>query len=165
MLEPLFIDTGYVIGLVNVTDAHHRRAVALADRYEGYPLVTTDAVLLEVGNALSRVARAEAVEILHQFEESDNVTLVHLNPILFKSAVGLYEQYKDKKLGASGLCVLRGDEGNAVEQGIGIRSALHPGGFSATGLDAAVTLCGLCVSGSKNGRRVPVTMGDDNVPT
>ncbi|ESQ12610.1 MAG: hypothetical protein N838_16600, partial [Thiohalocapsa sp. PB-PSB1] len=96
MLEPLFIDTGYVIGLVNVTDAHHRRAVALADRYEGYPLVTTDAVLLEVGNALSRVARAEAVEILHQFEESDNVTLVHLNPILFKSAVGLYEQYKDK---------------------------------------------------------------------
>ncbi|NCC23554.1 MAG: PIN domain-containing protein [Alphaproteobacteria bacterium] len=99
MLEPLFVDTGYVIGLVNVKDANHARALALADRYDGYPLVTTDAVLLEVGNALSRIARVEAVEILHHFQASGDVTLVHLNPILFNRAVGLYEKYKDKHWG------------------------------------------------------------------
>ena len=47
MLEPLFVDTGYVIALINEDDQHHARAVVLSQRYEGHPLVTTDAVLLE----------------------------------------------------------------------------------------------------------------------
>ena len=47
VLEPLFVDTGYVIALINEDDQHHARAVVLSQRYEGHPLVTTDAVLLE----------------------------------------------------------------------------------------------------------------------
>lgn len=96
MPEPLFVDTGYVIALINDNDVNHSWAVSLADRYEGSPLVTTDAVLLEIGNTLSRIARIEAGEIIRHFRYADEVTLVHLNPILFDSALVMYEKYQDK---------------------------------------------------------------------
>ncbi|CDH44621.1 type II toxin-antitoxin system VapC family toxin [Candidatus Contendibacter odensensis] len=99
MPEPLFVDTGYVIALINQNDQHHARALALSQRYEGHPLVTTDAVLLEIGNALSRIARQEASQILHYFLQADEVTLIHLTPQRFNSALRLYDQYQDKSWG------------------------------------------------------------------
>lgn len=99
MLEPLFIDTGYVIALVNENDEHHSQALAWADRYEGHPIVTTDAILLEVGNALSRIARQQASQIIHGFQDADEVTLVHLNPVLFNNALRLYDLHRDKTWG------------------------------------------------------------------
>lgn len=99
MPEPLFIDTGYVIALVNENDQHHRHALMWADRYEGYPLVTTDAVLLELGNALSRIARQQASQIIRYFQNADEMTLIHLNPILFNNALHLYDLHLDKSWG------------------------------------------------------------------
>ena len=49
-----FIDTSFVVALVNEKDQHYARASELADAFDGQPLITTDAVLLEVGNALAR---------------------------------------------------------------------------------------------------------------
>ena len=99
MSDPLFIDTGYVIALVNEHDLYHSQALQWAERYEGQPLVTTDAVLLEVGNALSRNWREQASQIIHSFENADEVTIIHLNPVLFKTALRLYEIHKDKTWG------------------------------------------------------------------
>lgn len=99
MLEPLFVDTGYVIALINENDNHHRRALSLAERCSGYPLVTTDAVLLEAGNALSRIARRQCSQLIHAFQDADEMTLVHMNPVLFKQAVNLFDRYQDKTWG------------------------------------------------------------------
>lgn len=99
MLKPLFVDTGYVIALINEDDQHHARAVVLSQHYEGHPLVTTDAVLLEIGNALSRIARQEASQILHYFLEAEEVTLVHLTPQRFNTALKRYDRYQDKSWG------------------------------------------------------------------
>jgi hypothetical protein len=99
MFEQLFVDTGYIIALINETDRNHGQALALADKYDGYPLVTTDAVLLEIGNALSRIGRSQAVEIINYFQQAAEVTLVHLNPMLFRAAVRMFEQYADKTWG------------------------------------------------------------------
>jgi predicted nucleic acid-binding protein len=99
MLEPLFVDTGYLLAYVNKNDQHHDEALKLSEQYNGYPLVTTDAVLLEVGNALSRGGRVSAVEIIHHFQESGDVTLVHMNPVLFRQAFQMYESYRDKEWG------------------------------------------------------------------
>ena len=99
MLEPLFIDTGYIIALINENDNHHRQALSLAERCSGYPLVTTDAVLLEAGNALSRIARRQCSQLIQTFQEADEMTLVHMNPILFKQAVNLFDRYQDKTWG------------------------------------------------------------------
>jgi predicted nucleic acid-binding protein len=47
MSNPIFVDTGYVIALINQNDQHHQQALQLSEKYERYPLVTTDAILLE----------------------------------------------------------------------------------------------------------------------
>ena len=43
----------------------------------------TDAVLLEIGNALARSYKQEAVEIIDQFLAAEEVEVVHLTPRLF----------------------------------------------------------------------------------
>jgi predicted nucleic acid-binding protein len=99
MLKPIFVDTGFVIGLINDQDEHHDEAKALAERYEGYPFVTTDAVLLEVGNALAKRFRTQGAEIIHYFLNSSDATVVHLNPLLFRRGLDLYESHDDKTWG------------------------------------------------------------------
>lgn len=99
MLEPLFVDTGYIIALINENDNYHKQALSLAEQCAGYPLVTTDAVLLETGNALSRIARRQCSQLIRAFQEADEMTLVYMNPVLFKQAVNLFNRYQDKTWG------------------------------------------------------------------
>ncbi|AFY79369.1 putative nucleic acid-binding protein, contains PIN domain [Pleurocapsa sp. PCC 7327] len=99
MKEQIFIDTGFVVALINQRDQYHQQATELAHRFEGYPLLVIDAVLLEIGNALSRSYKQEAVEILDSFMTSDEVEVVHLIPQLFDRAFELYKKYQDKQWG------------------------------------------------------------------
>jgi hypothetical protein len=61
--------------------------------------LTTDAVLLEIGNALSRNIKKECVEIIEHFLTSDDVQVIHLHPPLFRRAFGLYKSHVDKHWG------------------------------------------------------------------
>lgn len=99
MLNRIFIDTGFVIALINHRDQYHQQASELADRFEGYPLLVTDAVLLEVGNFLACNYKKEAVEVIEQFLASDEVEVVRLTPQLFNQAFALYKMYQDKEWG------------------------------------------------------------------
>ncbi|MBK1704627.1 type II toxin-antitoxin system VapC family toxin [Halochromatium glycolicum] len=99
MPEPVFIDTGYILALVNEADQHHAEALAFSERFDGQPVVVTDAVLLEIGNALSRIDRGAAVEIIRDLRESPEVTLVPLTPELFDAAFDLYRSHADKRWG------------------------------------------------------------------
>jgi uncharacterized protein len=45
----IFIDTLFVIALINRRDQYHQQALELAEQFEGYPLLVTDAVFLEIG--------------------------------------------------------------------------------------------------------------------
>jgi uncharacterized protein len=97
MPEAVFIDTGYILALVNEQDQHHAEAVALSVRFDGTPVVVTDAVLIEIGNALSRMDRGAAVQVISDLRESPGVTLVNLTPELFESAFDLYRHHADKQ--------------------------------------------------------------------
>ncbi|MDB9508013.1 hypothetical protein PN502_13230 [Microcystis aeruginosa CS-338/01] len=44
----MFVDTGYAIALINQNDQHHQQAIQLSEKYESYPVITTDAILLEI---------------------------------------------------------------------------------------------------------------------
>ncbi|MBW4633439.1 MAG: PIN domain-containing protein [Iphinoe sp. HA4291-MV1] len=99
MSNKIFVDTLFVVALINQRDQYHQRAAELADRLEGYPLLTTDAVLLEIGNALARGYKDEAVEIIEEFFASDEVEIVQLTPELFEQAFTLYKSHKDKAWG------------------------------------------------------------------
>lgn len=84
---------------MNTRDQYHQRAVELSERFEGYPLLTTDAVLLEIGNALSSNYKQQAVDFIEITLASDEVEVVSLTPQLFKQALKLYKDYRDKEWG------------------------------------------------------------------
>lgn len=96
MSNRIFVDSGFVIALINQRDQYHHQALQLADRFENAPLLTTDAVLLEIGNALSRSHKQEAAAIIEYFLTSVEVEVVHLNARLLNQALVLYRKYQDK---------------------------------------------------------------------
>ena len=96
MRNPILIDTVYILALINKRDQYHEQASQLVSKYKGYPMVVTDAVLLEVGNALARSHRLEAVEAIEQLLTADDIEVVHLTPQLFEQAFTLYRTYQDK---------------------------------------------------------------------
>jgi hypothetical protein len=76
-MTEVFVDTSFAIALSSVTDRNHVRAVELANQIETNrtSLVTTQAILLEIGNALSnRRYRAAAIQLLESLE-TDRVRL------------------------------------------------------------------------------------------
>jgi predicted nucleic acid-binding protein len=83
-LTETFIDTSFVIAVVNRKDQYHEEAMMLSDLYGGQPLVTTEAVLLGVGNALAKYFKAEAVAVIEDFLESEEVTVVRMGASLFE---------------------------------------------------------------------------------
>ncbi len=96
MAEKIFVDSVYVIALINQRDQLHRQAEDLSERFEGRSLLTTEAVMLEIGNALSRSFKPQAVEVIEEFLGSEDMEIVPLAPALFVRAFALYKTYLDK---------------------------------------------------------------------
>jgi len=97
--DRLFIDTLFIIALANRRDQYHRQAIDLADQYDEWPLLTTEAVLLEVGNALARNHKQEAVAIIERLLAAVEIEIVRMTPDLFARAFAVYKQHQDKSWG------------------------------------------------------------------
>jgi uncharacterized protein len=86
----------------SVTDQNHVRAVKLASQIEinKTSLVTTQAVLLEIGNALSKQRyRVAAIQLLESLETDPRVEVILLTNSLYGLAFNLFKQRKDKEWG------------------------------------------------------------------
>ena len=102
MTNKVFLDTAYAIALSVESDEHHERAEELADQLEAEAtqLVTTRAVLLEIGNALSKKRyRKAALELLDALEQDPLVEIVPLSEELYKQALELFRSRPDKEWG------------------------------------------------------------------
>jgi predicted nucleic acid-binding protein len=102
MQAEVFLDTAYAIALSSPTDQFHARALELAEQLEalGTRLVTTRAVLLEIGNALSKQRyRQEAVQLLDALEADPTVDIVSLLEPLYARGMQLYRARPDKEWG------------------------------------------------------------------
>ena len=98
-MKPIFIDTGFLIALLNANDNYHLTATKLSLKYEGISFLTTDAVLLELGNALSRSSKQKTSEMIRYFQQSEDASIIHLTPDLFTKGLQLYDKYQDKSWG------------------------------------------------------------------
>ena len=99
MKSPIFIDTGYILALLNTADEHHDRAV-VASRQVKPPFLTTEAVLTEIGNALSRARwRALGYATIQDLRADSNIEVVPLDAALFERALALYGARMDKEWG------------------------------------------------------------------
>jgi predicted nucleic acid-binding protein len=98
----VFLDTSYAIALSASADQLHESAVRVAERIESenVSLVTTRAVVVEIGNALSKSKyRRAAVELLQSLEEDPTVEIVPLTEELYERAARLYAGRADKEWG------------------------------------------------------------------
>ena len=95
----ILIDTSFVVALVNNKDEDHEKAIRLSIEVDGKPTLITDAVLLEIGNALSRRYKLECIEAIEGFLASFDVEIVRLDETLFDKAFELYKTQTDKTYG------------------------------------------------------------------
>jgi len=98
----VFVDTSYVIALFVRQDQHHVTAQALAARMARARtrFVTTQAVLLEIGNALAKQRyRAAALQILQALESDPATQVVPMSDVLYGRGRDLYEARADQEWG------------------------------------------------------------------
>lgn len=65
-MRGVFLDTGYLIALVNKKDTLHRVALTASQKFQG-PFFTTQLILIELANSLSLSAqRPIAIKIIEK---------------------------------------------------------------------------------------------------
>ena len=98
-MAELFVDTGFAIALASRRDQHHQRAVELAAdvKANAAQLVTTQAVVLEIGNSLSKGNhRPAAVQLITSLQSDPTVEIVSLDEDLFDKSFALFRDRADK---------------------------------------------------------------------
>jgi predicted nucleic acid-binding protein len=98
-LEKIFVDTSFILAIVNEKDELHQKAKELVKTYGMIPWLTTDLVLYEVANSLARNAKPQAHKIIDEFLEADGMEIVYASPALFRKGFALYCHYADKTWG------------------------------------------------------------------
>ena len=95
--ERILLDTVYIQGLLNNADQHHAAAIAAFSRVEeAEEVFITDAVIMEVCNALAGVNRRAAMQFVHGCDSNPQITIVHVDADLLARGLALYEKRSDK---------------------------------------------------------------------
>ncbi len=100
MMSKVFLDTAYAVALSAPKDQFHSRAVILAEQLETTRanLITTRAVMLEIGNALSKQRYRDAsIVLLDALEADPKVEISSLSEQLYLRAMQLYRTRRDKE--------------------------------------------------------------------
>lgn len=95
----IFVDTAFVVAWISPNDALHIRAVELLNKIRREQWLTTDCVLLEIGNSLARIHRAEAISVIENFLSDEKIEVVGLDANLFNRAFELFRTRDDKSWG------------------------------------------------------------------
>lgn len=102
MTNELFLDTSFAIGLVSPKDQTHQKAIAWSKKIEDSKIqtVTTQAVLLEIGNSLSKSAfRQVGIGLLENLASDSGTTIIPLTDRLYNKAFKLFRNRPDKEWG------------------------------------------------------------------
>jgi uncharacterized protein len=98
--DRVLIDTFYVQALMNRDDVYHARALAIAPRVAAATeTVITEAVLTEIGDALSDKDRGAAADFIRACYITPNMTVVPVDTELLARALDRYQSRSDKTWG------------------------------------------------------------------
>jgi len=98
----VFIDTSYIVALCSSSDKYHKHATILADKLGTVKtkFITTRAVIVEIGNTLSKERhRKNAIDIITFLEIDPDVNIVPFSDDLYHRAFQLYKKRSDKEWG------------------------------------------------------------------
>jgi predicted nucleic acid-binding protein len=96
---PVFLDTGYVLAVLNTRDKYHESASTAASK-TAPPFISTEAVLIEIGNALAKIQwRAIGIAALDNLRSAQDIEIVPVDTALVEQAISLYSSRSDKEWG------------------------------------------------------------------
>jgi predicted nucleic acid-binding protein len=96
-VNAVFADTSYYVALLNAKDRHHLKAIDFL-RHSDCDVVTTDFVLVEVGNYLRRPAdRPFFLSLVDDVENDEQTTVVAATRALRDLGLDLFRRRPDKE--------------------------------------------------------------------
>lgn len=98
--ERLFLDTAFIQALFNKRDSYHSSASQLLPRVRiAAEVWLTEAILIEVGNALSAVNRTAVISFIQKCYTTPNMRVVSIDTEILNRALQLYQARPDKTWG------------------------------------------------------------------
>jgi predicted nucleic acid-binding protein len=98
----VFLDTSFVIALVNKDDPYHARAKALDDELlgEGAILLLHWGILFEIADGFARLARRSVgLRLLARLTGEEGYEIAPVTELLLQEALDLYRSRNDKEWG------------------------------------------------------------------
>lgn len=98
-MNSVFVDTGHWLAIVSPKDGLRTKALAVAAGLGGWRFVTTDFVLTELLNSVSRlgpITRQAAVGVVRGIFLSPEIEVVTISGARFERALALYDARSDK---------------------------------------------------------------------
>ena len=98
--DRLFLDTVFIQAILNPNDQYHVPAMKLLPRVKKAQEVwITEAIFMEVGNALSSYDHRKVSTFIQQCYQTDNMSVVNITPQLFQQGLNVYQSRQDKTWG------------------------------------------------------------------
>jgi len=99
-LNRFFMDTAYVLALLNQNDKFHEQAKAIFPKIRiADEVCITETVVIEIGNSLARSNRSLAVSFIESLYSTHNVNVLPVDSVLLHSAIDFYHKRNDKEWG------------------------------------------------------------------
>ena len=96
-MKAVFADTSFYLAVLNPRDVAHAKALQVGQRIER-PAVLTDFILLELGNALSRVGQRELFsKLVPHLRSQPNIRIIPASRDLLERRFELFSRRVDKK--------------------------------------------------------------------
>lgn len=96
----VFIDTSYLIAILEPTDDRHEKAKTVSLSLDNYQLVTSEMVLTELLNAFctrGKFFRLMVLNVVDDLRSDPNIEIIPQSSELFERAYQFYRQRPDKK--------------------------------------------------------------------
>ena len=102
MNDRVFLDTAFVLALASPADQYNGKAKDLSRQIKqaGVSLVTTRAILIEIGDAMAGQRRRKAgMTMLESLEEDDSLEIIPNSEEFYSKAFDLFVSRPDKEWG------------------------------------------------------------------
>jgi hypothetical protein len=99
-MRTIFLDTSGILALVNKSDSLHEKAISVNQMLllEKIRFITTDYVLVEVANALSKY-KFLGIKAIDLLRNSVDIKIIKIDDNIFEESIKIYQDYLDKTWG------------------------------------------------------------------
>lgn len=95
-----FMDTAYVLALLNQNDKYHEKAKAILPKTRfAEEVYITETVIIEIGNSLARSNRSVAIAFIESLYNTGNINVIPVDSELLGQAIDFYRSREDKEWG------------------------------------------------------------------